>query len=104
MHSDGVENGVWTEPHTGSPKSGANATLMEVKQVTAHYTDDITRAAYVCREKLNASCPLCMGDGKVWFPGHPCTPEPAEVSHFHGLQWLGRRPTTAAVQLPTLQN
>lgn len=44
-----------------------------------------------------------MGDEEC-FPVHPCTPESAEVSGFHGLQWLGRRPTTAAVQLPTLQN
>ena len=45
-----------------------------------------------------------IGDGEAWLPGHSCAPESAEVSSFHGLQWLGRRPTTAAVQLPTLQN
>lgn len=43
-----------------------------------------------------------MGDEEAQFPGHSCSPEPAEVSDFHGLQWLGRGPTTAAVQLLTL--
>lgn len=43
-----------------------------------------------------------MGDEEAQFPEHSCTPEPAEVSDFHGLQWLGRGPTSAAVQLLTL--
>lgn len=106
VHSDSVENGVWTEPHTGRLKSGGNATLMEVKRATAHYPDDITRAAHVFAG--SRSMPHVhlapMGDGEVWFPGHPCTAEPAEVSGFHGLQWLGRTPTTTAVQLPTPQD
>lgn len=31
-----------------------------------------------------------MGDGEGWFPGHPHTLEPAAVSGFHRIHWLGR--------------
>lgn len=63
VHQDHVENGVWTDPHTGSPRSGGKATLMEVQQATARYPDDITRGAHLCSEQLNASCPL-RSDGR----------------------------------------
>lgn len=36
-----------------------------------------------------------MGDGEVWFPGHPHTLEPDVVLGFHRLHWLGRTPTAA---------
>lgn len=102
VHSDSVENRVWTEPHRGSPRSEENTTD-EVKQATAPYPDDITRAAHVLVGRISMpQTPLAlMGDGEVWFPGHPHTPEPAAVSGFHRLHWLGRRSTTAE-QLQTL--
>lgn len=104
VHSDSVENRVWTEPHRGSPRSEENTTD-EVKQATAPYPDDITRAAHVLVGRISMpQTPLAlMGDGEVWFPGHPHSPEPAAVSGFHRLHWLGRRSTTAE-QLQSPQN
>jgi len=53
---------------------------MEVKQMTARYPDDITRAAHVFTG-INSAPHVhlaLMADGEVSFPGHLCTPEPAE--------------------------
>lgn len=88
-HSDSVETGAGSR--RGSPRSEGNPTDEE-KQAAAPYTDDTTRAAHVLAGKISMPQTrlALMGDGEVWFSGHPHTLEPAVVSGFHRLHWLGR--------------